>query len=134
MARWTPGVKQAVIRDLKKGKSHIVSKREMWELINEGYPVEGLESRARGQEFLIRFKPGKQGKTMARKKRLWVELEVRPQRATRQKEWVYGIFNPRKNIAIDWSLPIFATEKEALDEGVKYLRATYNTGQPQKKR
>ena len=68
MARWTPGVKQAVIRDLKKGKSHIVSKREMWELINEGYPVEGLESRARGQEFLIRFKSGKQGKTMARKK------------------------------------------------------------------
>ena len=136
---WAPGVKKAVIKGLKKGESHLVSKREMWELINEGYPVEALKSVARGQEFLIKFTPRKRGKTMAggkQKQRLWVELEV--------AVWVagvrgpgrfgYTVVNARTGRAIESSLANYDTADKAVKAGLAYLRNTYNTGKPQKKR
>jgi hypothetical protein len=47
---------------------------------------------------------------------------------------VYQIFNPRTKKPLEMSPFAYRTHKETLDAGVAYLRATYNTGQPQKKR
>lgn len=65
------------------------------------------------------------------KQRLWVELEVIAYKFG-VSEYAYAIFNPRTNKEIEMGPSLYKTEKKAVEAGVSYLRATYNTGRPQK--
>ena len=62
----------------------------------------------------------------------WVQLEVV---AMKYRDlYNYAIYNPRAGVPIETSIAMYDTPKKAVEAGLAYLRATYNTGQPQKKR
>lgn len=69
-------------------------------------------------------------------RRIWVELEVRPYFAGARgpRRFGYSIINPRTGRAIESGPANYKTAENALRAGMSYLRMTYNTGQPQKKR
>lgn len=66
---------------------------------------------------------------------IWVQLEVVAVRVRELKyrdRYNYAIYNPRVGVPIETSLTMYDTPQKAVNAGLTYLRATYNTGRPQR--
>ena len=59
---------------------------------------------------------------------IYVLLEVKAERGAGEKKYRYAIYNPRTNKAVEWSLSMFKSAKDAISEGLSYIRSTYETG------